>query len=166
MEIGEHRREAAEGETRAAQPLRGLFLTQFLGSFNDNAWKQIVIFLAIAAAATPAEGQEHTAIAQIVLMIPLMLISLPAGVLADRVSKRSIIVGTKVFELVLMLAGVAVLFVRPARRAFDARGPRAAGRSGRPVQAGEVRDHSRAGRPRAALDGPTACWRWARTWRS
>ena len=80
-------------------------MTQFLGSFNDNAWKQIVIFLAIAAAASPAEGQEHTAIAQIVLMIPLMLISLPAGVLADRVSKRSVIVGMKVFELVLMLAG-------------------------------------------------------------
>jgi acyl-[acyl-carrier-protein]-phospholipid O-acyltransferase/long-chain-fatty-acid--[acyl-carrier-protein] ligase len=94
-------------------PLRGLFVTQFLGSFNDNAWKQIVIFLAIAAAASTAEGQEHTAIAQIVLMIPLMLISLPAGVLADRLSKRSVIVATKVFELALMLAGVAALIVQP-----------------------------------------------------
>jgi acyl-[acyl-carrier-protein]-phospholipid O-acyltransferase/long-chain-fatty-acid--[acyl-carrier-protein] ligase len=111
--LGDHRQESAEGETRAARPLRGLFLTQFLGAFNDNAWKQIVIFLAIAAAATPAQGQEHTAIAQIVLMIPLMLISMPAGVLADRLSKRSIIVGTKVFELILMLAGVAALIVRP-----------------------------------------------------
>ena len=51
------------------------------------------------------EGQKHTAIAQIILMIPLMVISLPAGVLADRVSKRSVIVGMKVFEVVLMLAG-------------------------------------------------------------
>ena len=92
--------------------LRGLFLAEFLGSFSDNAWKQIVIFLAIAAAASPAEGQEHTAIGQIVLMVPLMLISIPAGVLADRFSKRSIIVGTKVFELILMLAGVAAV-VRP-----------------------------------------------------
>ena len=113
MEIGEHRREAAKGEARSAHPLRGLFLAQFLGSFSDNAWKQIVIFLAIAAAASPAEGQKHTAIAQIVLMVPLMLISIPAGVLADRLSKRSIIVGTKVFELILMLAGVAALLVRP-----------------------------------------------------
>ena len=86
--------------------LYGLFVTQFLGSFNDNAWKQVVIALAIAAAATTAQGQEHTAIAQIVLMIPLMFISMPAGVLADRLSKRTIIVGTKVFELALMLAGV------------------------------------------------------------
>ncbi len=97
----------------AKHPMRGLFVTQFLGSFNDNAWKQIVIFLAIAAAATAEMGQEHTAIAQIVLIIPLMLISMPAGVLADRVSKRTIIVGTKVFELALMLAGVAVLIARP-----------------------------------------------------
>ncbi len=93
--------------------MSGLFVSQFLGSFNDNAWKQIVIFLAIAAAATAEMGQEHTAIAQIVLIIPLMLISMPAGVLADRVSKRTIIVGTKVFELALMLAGVAVLIARP-----------------------------------------------------
>ena len=93
--------------------MRGLFITQFLGAFNDNAWKQIVIFLAIAAASSPAEGQAHTAIAQIVLMIPLVLISIPAGVLADRLSKRAIIVGTKLFELALMLAGVAVLIARP-----------------------------------------------------
>ncbi len=46
-------------------------------------------------------------------MIPLMLISMPAGVLADRFSKRTIIVGTKVFELALMLAGVAVMVARP-----------------------------------------------------
>ena len=91
----------------------GLFITQCLGVFNDNAWKQIVIFLAIAAASSPSQGQEHTAIAQIVLMVPLMLISMPAGVLADRLSKRSIIVGTKLLELSLMLAATLVLMVRP-----------------------------------------------------
>ena len=42
-----------------------------------------------------------------------MVISLPAGLLADRVSKRSVIVAMKVYELVLMLAGTAVLFVEP-----------------------------------------------------
>ena len=145
--------ETADGRPRAAHPMRGLFVTQFLGSFNDNAWKQIVIFLAIAAAASPAEGQEHTAIAQIILMIPLMVISLPAGVLADRVSKRSVIVGMKVFELVLMLAGMAVLFVRARRGPAGAGDPRPAGRPGRAVQPGQVRDHPRDGAPRTALGG-------------
>ncbi len=95
------------------RPLGGLFVTQFLGAFNDNAWKQIVIFLAIGAAATAGDGQKQTAIAQIVIMVPLMLFSMPAGLLADRFSKRSIIVGSKVFELALMLMGVAALIVQP-----------------------------------------------------
>ncbi len=97
----------------AKHPMGGLFVAQFLGAFNDNAWKQIVVLLAVAAAANQAEGQERTAIAQIVLMIPLMLISLPAGVLADRISKRTVIVAMKVFEVLLMLAGTAVLIVEP-----------------------------------------------------
>jgi len=42
-----------------------------------------------------------------------MVISLPAGVLADRVSKRSVLVGMKVYELVLMLVGTAVLYIEP-----------------------------------------------------
>src|SRR5262249_28817712 len=96
-----------------AHPLRGLFIAQFLGTFNDNAWKQLVVLLAIAAAPSAVEGQKSTAIAQILLMIPLMVISLPAGMLADRVSKRSVLVGVKVFELVLMLAGTAALWVQP-----------------------------------------------------
>ncbi len=105
-------RPAATGD-QTAHPMRGLFIAQFLGTFNDNAWKQLVILLAVAAAVSEVEGQKHTAIAQIILMIPLMVISLPAGLLADRVSKRSVIVAMKVYELVLMLAGTAVLFVEP-----------------------------------------------------
>src|SRR4051812_3063963 len=67
------------------RPLLGLLVAQFLGSFNDNAWKQIVILLAVASAASEAQGQERAAVVQIILMVPLMLVSLPAGVLADRV---------------------------------------------------------------------------------
>ena len=89
--------------------LRGLLIAQFFGQFNDQAWKQLVILLAMAAVASEAEKQERTAIVTMILLIPLTLISLPAGVLADRVSKRSVIVAMKVFELVLMLAGTAAL---------------------------------------------------------
>ncbi len=98
----------------AWRSMRGLLAAQCLGSFNDNAWKQIVIFLSIAAASSQAEGQQHTAIAQIVLMIPLVLVSIPAGVLADRFSKRTILVATKILEVALMVAGIAALVVRPA----------------------------------------------------
>jgi acyl-[acyl-carrier-protein]-phospholipid O-acyltransferase / long-chain-fatty-acid--[acyl-carrier-protein] ligase len=93
--------------------LRGLLVAQIFGQFNDQAWKQIVILLAMGSVAGEALKQERTAIVTMILLIPLTIISLPAGVLADRVSKRSVIIAMKVFELVLMLAGAAALFVQP-----------------------------------------------------
>jgi acyl-[acyl-carrier-protein]-phospholipid O-acyltransferase/long-chain-fatty-acid--[acyl-carrier-protein] ligase len=106
--------------TEAKHPLRGLVIAQALGSFNDNAWKQIVILLAIAAAsrtaapeAAEAAAQEQAAFVQLALIIPLMLVSLPAGMLADRLSKRTVLVAMKALELVLMLAGAAVLYAQP-----------------------------------------------------
>lgn len=93
--------------------LGGLLTAQFFGAFNDNAWNQLVVLLAVAAAASEAEGQRRTAIAQIVLMAPLMAVSLPAGVLADRVGKKSVIISMKIFELALMALGTAALFFWP-----------------------------------------------------
>src|SRR3954471_12123328 len=92
----------------AKHPLLGLLVSQSIGAFNDNAWKQIVVLLSIAAAASEAAGQQKAALAQVILLIPLMLVSLPAGLLADRVSKRTVIVGMKVVELALMLLGTAL----------------------------------------------------------
>src|SRR4051812_6939764 len=102
------------GPVERRRPLLGLLVAQFLGSFNDNAWKQIVILLAVASAASEAQGQERAAVVQIILMIPLMLVSLPAGVLADRVGKRSVILSMKLLELGLMLAGTVALYARPS----------------------------------------------------
>ncbi|WP_165245656.1 MFS transporter [Paludisphaera soli] len=96
------------------RPIGGLLATQFAGAFNDNAWKQLVILLALAAAASESQGQTRTSIAQIILLIPLMAISLPAGVLADRMGKRTIIVWMKVAELALISLGTAALLMQPA----------------------------------------------------
>ena len=93
--------------------LRGLLIAQIFGQFNDQAWKQMVILLAMAAVASEAEKQERTAIVTMMLLIPLTLISLPAGVFADRMSKRSLIIAMKVAELALMLAGAAALYQQP-----------------------------------------------------
>ncbi|MEE9226826.1 MAG: acyl-[ACP]--phospholipid O-acyltransferase [Acidobacteriota bacterium] len=107
-------------------PMRGLLIAQFLGAFNDNAWKLLVAFLAIrgieagmdGAALSEAASQTAATLAFVVFTIPLMLVSLPAGLLADRVSKRSVIVSMKVLELVLMAAGTVVLFMNPSGRAL------------------------------------------------
>ncbi len=104
----------------ARHPLRGLLICQFLGAFNDNAWKFIVTLLAIAVAAEGLEDiareeavQYETTLAFVIFTLPLMLFSLPAGVLADRFSKRSVILAMKALEVVLMAAGTLALLIAP-----------------------------------------------------
>src|SRR4051794_9356909 len=95
--------QAGGARGRRGGPLLGLLVSQALGAFNDNAWKQIVILLAMAAVANEAAKQGRAALVQVVFMIPLWLFSLPAGVLSDRFSKRSVILAMKTWELALML---------------------------------------------------------------
>ncbi|MDH5740765.1 MAG: MFS transporter, partial [Nitrospira sp.] len=103
-------------------PLRGLLTAQFFGAFNDNAWKLMVALLAIrqvAATVGPtgpafeAASQAQATIAFVVFNLPLMLFSLVAGVLSDRLSKRTVIIVMKVVEVTLMGAGTIVLLMDP-----------------------------------------------------
>ncbi len=106
-----------------AQPLRGLLIAQFLGAFNDNAWKLIVALLGIRAAAAQvgpsgpafeAASQTQATLAFVVFTLPLMVVSLPAGVVADRLSKRTVIITMKAFEILLMAGGTGVLLINPS----------------------------------------------------
>jgi acyl-[acyl-carrier-protein]-phospholipid O-acyltransferase/long-chain-fatty-acid--[acyl-carrier-protein] ligase len=98
-------------------------IAQFFGAFNDNAWKLMVALLAIrqvTAAVGPtgsafeAAAQTQATIAFVVFNLPLMLFSLVAGVLSDRLSKRTVIIAMKVGEVALMGAGTVALLRDPA----------------------------------------------------
>ncbi len=97
-------------------PLAGLLTAQFLGAFNDNAFKMMTALLAIAAVQGTGEAavQAQTTLAFVVFTLPLMLFSLPALALADRVSKRNLVLGTKALEVGLMVLGTAALHWQPA----------------------------------------------------
>ncbi len=103
-------------------PLRGLLTAQFFGAFNDNAWKLMVALLAIRQATTglapgpelETVAQTQTAMAFVVFTLPLVLLSLVGGTLADRLSKRSVIIAIKVVEVFLMGAGTVALWLNPA----------------------------------------------------
>ena len=107
---------------KTTSPLRGLLIAQFCGAFNDNAWKLMVALLAIRQlASTMAPGSEfetasqtQTTLAFVVFTAPLALVSTVAGLLADRVSKRTIIILMKSVEMLLMSAATAALFINPA----------------------------------------------------
>lgn len=104
-------------------PLLGLLIAQFLVVFNGSAWKFLVVLLAIKGAAAEvgesgpayeAFSQTQTTVAFVVFTLPLMLMSLPASVLADRLSKRSVLVAMKALEVALLAVGTAALFVAPS----------------------------------------------------
>ena len=105
-----------ESETTGMGSLRALLVTQFFGAFNDNAWRLIVTFLAIRAlgsGAGEAAAQAQTTMATLVLTVPLIIFSIPAGALCDRLSKRTVIVSMKLLEVSLMAAATFALLRDP-----------------------------------------------------
>ncbi len=87
----------------------GMSVTQFLGAFNDNLFKFLILLLATptaAAVAADEEAKDLQAEAMIVFAAAFLLFSGLAGFLADKISKRTIIVGAKVAEILVMLAGL------------------------------------------------------------
>lgn len=104
-------------------PLRGLLVAQFFGAFNDNVLKVFVALMAMrnlaAAPGTAAyelASQAEATKAFVALTLPLMLASLPAAVIADRLSKRTVIVGMKFVEILLMAAVGYNLYLYPQDR--------------------------------------------------
>lgn len=94
----------------------GLAVTQFLGAFNDNLYKQLVLLLAVpvgAAALAGGAGEKGADLqgwALFLFSIPFVLWSGFAGYLSDRFSKQPIIWMCKVAEIgITLLALVAFL---------------------------------------------------------
>lgn len=94
----------------------GLTVAQFLGAFNDNLFKQTVLLACIDLAralrgeATDQPIVDHwQPVAQIVFALPFVLFSGFAGFIADRYSKRSIILLCKFAEVAIMLLGAFAL---------------------------------------------------------
>ncbi len=83
----------------------GMSITQFLGAFNDNLYKQLVLLLSIPVVVSSVQ-QDQQDLATIVFSLPFVLFSGYAGYLSDRYSKRRIIVASKMAEIVAMLLGL------------------------------------------------------------
>jgi acyl-[acyl-carrier-protein]-phospholipid O-acyltransferase/long-chain-fatty-acid--[acyl-carrier-protein] ligase len=97
-----------------------LLAAQFLAAFDDNALRLALALLGIGsvtAGLAPAEAQAtaqaRATLVFVVFTLPLLLVSIPAGVLSDRVSKRSVIVATKAAELGLLLCLIPALASDP-----------------------------------------------------
>ncbi len=85
------------------------FVTQFLGAFNDNVYKNaLVIMLAFhAATLTTMNSGTLVNLCAGLFILPFFLFSATAGQLADKYDKASIIRYVKLFEIGIMIVGAA-----------------------------------------------------------
>ena len=98
-----------------------LFVTQLLGAFNDNLYKNAMVFLIVYdVLSDPAAEGWFSAIATAVFIIPFFLLSAASGQLADARDKAAIIRIVKAAEIVIMAVGAVGLFLAWQRILTDA----------------------------------------------
>jgi acyl-[acyl-carrier-protein]-phospholipid O-acyltransferase/long-chain-fatty-acid--[acyl-carrier-protein] ligase len=86
-----------------------LIATQFQGAFSDNALKNLVLFLVVGMGLPESARERLAVVVGVLFSVPFILFSMAGGYLADRYSKRSVTIGTKVLEIVVMLVALAGL---------------------------------------------------------
>jgi len=87
-----------------------LFVTQLLGAFNDNLFKNaMVLFVVYSVYNSESEEARFSAIASAVFVIPFFVLSALSGQLADMRDKARIIRIIKLCEIGIMLIGGAGL---------------------------------------------------------
>ncbi|MEX0613927.1 MAG: MFS transporter, partial [Pirellulales bacterium] len=86
----------------------GMAITQFLGAFNDNVFKQLILLLATPTVVQLKQGtaEDLQSEAQYVFAASFLIFSGFAGFLSDRFSKRPVVILSKVAEIVVMLLGM------------------------------------------------------------
>jgi acyl-[acyl-carrier-protein]-phospholipid O-acyltransferase/long-chain-fatty-acid--[acyl-carrier-protein] ligase len=89
-----------------------LIVTQFQGAFNDNAVKFLVFYLILEMNLAEHLRQRYLGIISVLFALPFILFSMTGGFLADRFSKRRVTIGTKVFEVGVMLFATFALLRR------------------------------------------------------
>ena len=92
-------------ETLRRPGLQAFLWTQFLGAFNDNVCKIVVTFLTIQRFG----AKTGAALVGAVFILPFLLFSGYAGHFADALSKRRVLIVTKVLEIVAMMAMIPAL---------------------------------------------------------
>src|SRR5688572_12176216 len=91
-----------------------MLASQFLGALNDNIFRWSITFFALDLARQPGAAWDADVLVATIgatLMAPYLIFSNYAGQLADRYSKRSVLIATKSLEIVAMAAALGAFFL-------------------------------------------------------
>ncbi|MCE9548366.1 MAG: MFS transporter [Planctomycetia bacterium] len=100
---------AARGPGLSSRSFLALLATQFLGVLNDNMLRWLVI--GIGKKLVPDNPSMILSVGLAVFVLPYLLLASHAGYLADRFSKRRVIVLCKSAEIAVMLAAIIAIMI-------------------------------------------------------
>ncbi|MBF0408232.1 MAG: MFS transporter [Candidatus Riflebacteria bacterium] len=83
-----------------------LVFAQFQAAINDHAFKNLILLATLHIAVDTNERYYFSSIIPAIFIAPFIIFSMSAGRLADRFSKRSVLVAAKGAEIFLMIAGL------------------------------------------------------------
>jgi acyl-[acyl-carrier-protein]-phospholipid O-acyltransferase/long-chain-fatty-acid--[acyl-carrier-protein] ligase len=98
--MGSDEAQARDEIRRARGKFAAMAATYFLGAFNDNFYKQAMMLIAIGSGRPEFQGY-----AAVVFTLPFVVFAAPAGWMADRFSKRKVVIWSKALELAAMIFG-------------------------------------------------------------
>lgn len=109
----ENEKQASQFALLGTKRFLPFFLTQFLGAFNDNVFKNALIVLLTFKIAqwTTMKAETIASIAPAIFLLPFFLFSATAGQLADKFNRDKIARLVKVFEMLIMvIVGIGFYF--------------------------------------------------------
>lgn len=90
--------------------------TQFLGALNDNLYKFVVVYFLVGISGE--NSTTVTAYVGLIFVLPFLVFSEAAGILADRISKSKIAVFTQILEIIIMSCGLIVFMLNSVWGAY------------------------------------------------
>jgi acyl-[acyl-carrier-protein]-phospholipid O-acyltransferase / long-chain-fatty-acid--[acyl-carrier-protein] ligase len=109
METSNQPLAAEPSQTSWKRGFWSLIATQLQGAVNENGLKQLVVFLILGLGLEQVQRDRLVLVIGALFSIPFILFSMTGGFLADRFSKRSVTIGTKLFEIGVILLAIAGL---------------------------------------------------------
>lgn len=87
-----------------------LATTQFLGVFNDHAFKMVTILAVTSKSTEYSDDALFLSFLTVIYVLPFLLFPIFAGYVADRFLKKKVMVYAKVAEFLIMMLGAVCLY--------------------------------------------------------
>src|SRR5689334_17856481 len=88
----------AKESARSRGGFWALIATQFQGAFSDNILRNLLLSMIVGMGLEQGQRETFVSAVTFIFSVPFLLLSMPGGWLADRFSKRSVTIWTKVLE--------------------------------------------------------------------